>query len=295
MVSGWIILDKPDGITSASAVAQVKHAIKRVTGIIPKIGHTGTLDPFATGVLPLALGESTKLCQFLINHDKSYQLEIHWGSFYNTGDYTGIPTHTGGYIPTFGQIQDILPLFISDIMQVPHQFSAIKKDGKRAYDLARAGTAFTLDARPITIYGLNILSHNNDKTILNVDCSKGTYVRVLAEDIAKKLGTYAHLSALRRTKVGHFSVDDAITLDNDDEIFYKKMLLPQNGLDGIPAMTITGQHQGKIRLGQSLFYSEAEFGKIPECDRFILKYQDKIVAIAGFEQGLIRPKRVFNL
>lgn len=290
MVSGWIVLDKPEGITSAHAVAKVKHIFRRLTGDKPKIGHTGTLDPFATGILPLALGEATKLCQFLIDEQKSYDFEITWGEFRNTGDKTGEVSQTIDGLPTIQELNRILSQFRGDIMQAPHQFSAIKVDGQRAYDLARQGKEFELDKRPISIYQLDLLSHNENKTTFRSKCSKGTYIRVLAEDIAKALGLAGYVSMLRRTYVGGFAMNHAISLDNDDEVFYKKLLAPEIVLDGIPAISLSLGQTKKIQLGQSLFW-DSDF---PTAERFILKYNDKAVAIAIYENGLIRPKRVFN-
>lgn len=289
-LSGWLVLDKPEGISSAHLVGKVKHALRRATGQKPKIGHTGTLDPFASGVLPLALGEATKLCQFLIDDYKGYQFDIAWGHFTNTGDNTGEVTLSSDNIPDIDAIKNILPEFTGDIMQVPHKFSAIKVDGKRAYDLARNGEEFELKARPLHIETLEIISHRDNVTRLYVECSKGTYVRVLAEDIARRLNSSAHVSYLRRTAVGLFDLSQAIGLDNEDEIFYKAVLAPEIALDGIPALNISEAEQGKIRHGQSLFRA----GYTPESERFLLKHSQKIIAIAGFENGMIRPKRILN-
>ncbi|MEM6602869.1 MAG: tRNA pseudouridine(55) synthase TruB [Pseudomonadota bacterium] len=290
-LSGWLNLNKPEHMSSAHAIAKVKHALKRIVGYKPKIGHTGTLDPFASGVLPIAIGEATKLSQFFLDHQKSYTFEVTWGTQYDTGDPTGDIIDSGGFIPNEEAIRDVLPDFIGQILQKPHRYSAVKVNGQRAYKLARNGEDFSLKHRDITIYDLSIIEHFKDKTSFKVSCSKGTYIRVLAEDIARTLGTKGYVSRLIRTEVGAFTLKDAITLDSSDNMIYKAVCDLGTGLGGIPAISISQEEASKIQMGQKIGWQ----APYPDCDRFILRHDHNILAIASYEKGYICPKRVLNI
>jgi tRNA pseudouridine55 synthase len=294
--SGWIILHKQEGDSSAQAVAKVKHALRRITGEKIKIGHTGTLDPFATGVLPLAIGEATKLCDFLVADEKIYDFTMNWGAFRDTGDKTGVVTQICDKRFTCSQIESVLPQFTGTILQHPHRYSAIKQQGVRAYEMARQNIEFTLPARPITIYDLHILSHAGDETTLRVRCSKGTYVRVLAEDIAKAVQGAAYVSMLCRKKVGAFDLKDAVLLDKDDEILYKALMPIEQMLVGMLAIDINARQYQSLQYGQSFMW---QADNLPVCEKFILTHMGKIVAIAIYEldehqQGWIKPKRLIH-
>ncbi|HHY50703.1 MAG TPA: tRNA pseudouridine(55) synthase TruB, partial [Alphaproteobacteria bacterium] len=207
-VSGWLILDKPYGMTSTQAVGRLRwlYAAR-------KAGHAGTLDPLATGVLPVALGEATKTVPVLQEGRKVYRFTLAWGTATTTDDSEGEIVATSERRPLQAEVEAALPAFIGTIMQVPPAFSAVHVGGERAYDIARAGGAVTLAPRPVTIRSLLLLRHGPDASEFELECEKGTYVRALARDLAAALGTRGHVAALRRTAVGRFTEAEAVTLD----------------------------------------------------------------------------------
>lgn len=207
MKDGLILIDKPQGITSFVAVAVVRRALG-----VKHCGHTGTLDPMATGLLPILTGKATKLSTYLLEGDKSYEAVLKFGENTDSFDSTGQVTERGGRIPTLEEIEGILPRFVGKQMQVPPMFSALKRDGVALYKLARQGKSVDLPPREIEIYSLKILEYQNGTLRFAVDCSKGTYIRSLCKDIAQSLGTYGHMSALRRTATCGFLVQEAIPL-----------------------------------------------------------------------------------
>ncbi len=202
---GFILIDKEIGISSAKMLYPIKKKLPKYC----KIGHAGTLDPFASGLLIAAIGRATKAIEYVMGMDKVYQFTVKWGMETDTDDLTGKVINTVNNIPIHSEIAEILYQFHGKIMQQPPKFSAIHIHGKRAYDLARSGLDFNLEARQVIINSLIITNHNDDKTTFIMECSKGCYVRSIARDIAHKLGTYAHVIALRRTKIGDFKVADA--------------------------------------------------------------------------------------
>src|ERR671920_275097 len=206
-VNGWIILDKGVGMTSTHAVAVVKRGLSA-----KKAGHAGTLDPLASGILPIALGEATKTVPFIMDGRKSYVFTVAWGAETNTDDAEGEVVARTDTLPSPAEIEALLPRFTGSIQQVPPRFSAIKIKGERAYDLARDGEAPELTARTVQIDRLAIVAHHADRTIFEADCGKGTYVRALARDLGRALGCLGHVSALRRTRVGPFAEDDAVRI-----------------------------------------------------------------------------------
>ncbi|GGX03455.1 tRNA pseudouridine(55) synthase TruB [Undibacterium macrobrachii] len=207
-INGVLLLDKPVGWSSNDALIKAKRLLNAV-----KAGHTGTLDPFATGLLPLCFGEATKFSADLLDADKTYQTVVHLGVISNTGDTEGELVQTCEVNVTEAQIRAVLEQFKGDILQVPPMYSALKRDGKPLYEYAREGVTLEREARPVTIHQLEFVKYEAPFLTLNVCCSKGTYIRVLGEDIGKALGCGAHLNALRRTQVGHLRLENTVTLD----------------------------------------------------------------------------------
>jgi tRNA pseudouridine55 synthase len=288
-MNGWIILDKPSGITSAHAVAKVKRLLKP-----KKIGHAGTLDPLASGVLPLALGEATKVIHFMVDAGKAYGFTTTWGEERDTDDSEGKTTQTSPQRPSRDEIEAILPRFTGTILQTPPAYSAIKVDGARSYDLARAGEAVELKARQVRVDSLEIEGHSPEKTSFNCECGKGTYIRSLARDMGRELGCLGYVTVLRRLKVGKFDVNHAISLENLEKMVHKDdlgFLYPvESALDDIPAVEIDSDQAKRIKQGQVIpFASRAT-------ERTVLaKHNDILVAVCSVAQDMMTPVRVFNL
>lgn len=241
-MSGLLVIDKPAGVTSAEVVRRVKRRVR------VKVGHLGTLDPFATGVLPLCLGEATKIAQFLSDADKTYEGLIRLGAATDTGDRTGTVVRTAA-VPSLdaAALDAAAARFTGTAEQRPPMYSALKQQGVPLYELARRGVEVERAARPITITALTLALEGADTLRLTVSCSKGTYVRVLAEDIGLALGTVAHLEALRRTRFGHFTLDDAVTL----EAWTPAAVLPiGRALGHLPVVRATAEVAAGIRRGQ---------------------------------------------
>lgn len=300
-VSGWIILDKPYGISSTQATS----IVRRLAGAA-KAGHAGTLDPLATGVLPIALGEATKTIPYMVESAKQYRFQVTWGEQRTTDDAEGAVIATSGHRPTADAIMAVLPLFKGLIDQRPPLFSALKIEGKRAYDLARTNNSLVLQeleqdialkTRPVRIDDLILESIDspNQATFL-VTCGPGTYVRSLARDIAKILHTKGYVSFLRRVFVGKFHEDDAISLEKLRELGHKSELyrrfLPLGAvLDDIPAVPITVEDAVKICQGQRISVKENhKFSSL-----VILFLLGEVLAIAQEHDGYFYPKRVFNV
>ena len=256
-MNGWVIVDKPVGMTSTRVVSLVKRLFNT-----KKAGHGGTLDPFATGVLPIALGEATKTMPYILESSKAYRFRVKWGEGRSTEDLEGEVTEISAHRPTPADIGHILSQFCGEIEQVPPRYSAIHIDGKRAYDLARAGEDFEVPSRRVTIESLTFLEADAETALFDVTCSKGTYIRSLARDMARALGTCGHLIELRRTKAGPFCDKDAILLDSLIEMGHKAVgegcVLPlQAALDDILAVwrilaavtTPSGTSTGHRRCG----------------------------------------------
>ena len=296
MLHGWIILDKPLGLGSTNAVSAVKRALREAGEPKTKVGHGGTLDPLATGVLPIALGEATKLAGQMLDATKSYDFTIQFGEQTDTLDLEGKVIATSDHRPTLADVEAILPSFTGPIEQVPPAYSALKVDGERAYDLARKGIEVELKTRSVTIHELKILPGTGrwqpqadggglspvdgplhqvtlgppprpgeEFITLAATVSKGTYIRSLARDIALALGTVGHVTMLRRTKAGPFTLESAISLDNLNEAAKARALtrtvLPlRAGLDDIPALPVTPDQARLLRHGQSLFGIPAKPG-----------------------------------
>jgi tRNA pseudouridine55 synthase len=260
-----------------------------------KVGHGGTLDPLASGVLPVALGEATKLSGRMLNADKVYEFTIGFGTETDTLDGEGVAVATSEKRPSLSEVEAVLPRFTGKIEQVPPAFSALKVDGKRAYALARAGEHIALKSRNVTISALSIISGETDEVTLEARVSKGTYIRSLARDIARALETVGHVTALRRTRAGPFTLDSAISLDKLGEAAkgrsLEQHLLPlAAGLDDIPALLVTPDQAGALRQGRTLIGIAAQPGLYFATD------QDIPVALVELGEGdILRVVRGFNL
>ena len=257
-IHGWIILDKPVGLGSTQAVSAVKRALREAGEPKMKVGHGGTLDPLASGVLPIALGEATKLAGRMLDATKAYDFTIRFGEETDTLDLEGKVIATSAVRPTREEIEAILLRFTGPIRQTPPAFSALKVDGKRAYDLARAGEEVALKVREVTIHTLSPIEVKDDEATLSATVSKGTYIRSLARDIAHALGTVGHVTMLRRTKAGPFTLEKAISLDFLGDAAKARALtrtvLPlEAGLDDIPGLPVTPEQAQLLRHGQQLF------------------------------------------
>ena len=300
---GWLILDKPRGLGSTQAVSAVKRNL-REAGINMKlkgglkVGHGGTLDPLAEGVLPIALGEATKLAGRMLDSDKVYAFTIQFGEQTDTLDTEGVCVATSDVRPTLEQVQAVLPRFTGPIEQAPPMYSAIKVDGRRAYDLARAGQDVEMKLRAVTIHGLKIIGCSGegalDSVTLEADVSKGTYIRSLARDIALALGTCGHVTYLRRIKAGPFTLEKAISLDSLNEIGkgapLEDHLLPlEAGLDGIPALALDPESAQAARQGRVI-------SGLPHPDGLHLaRLGDVPVALMEIEGGAATVVRGFNV
>lgn len=257
IVSGVLLIDKPQGMTSQQVVSKVKYLLKSDVHDSKKAGHTGTLDPMATGLLPICLGEATKFSHYQLDAIKSYHAIIKLGEQTDTGDAEGEIIAT---IPvpnvTQAMLQSVIKQFLGEIMQVPPMYSALKKDGKKLYELAREGIEVERAARPLIIYELSLTPLSDQQLQLTVTCSKGTYVRVLAEDIAKALGTLGHLTALRRVQTGDFEIANAITLADfaalDIAARFDKLLAVDACIHSLPSLLLDDSQSKRIRQGQRL-------------------------------------------
>jgi len=257
---GWLILDKPVGLGSTQAVAAVKRALRTAGHGKAKVGHGGTLDPLASGVLPIAIGEATKLSGRMLDADKAYDFTISFGAQTDTLDAEGKVIAQSDVRPTGPQVEAALPRFTGAIAQVPPAFSALKVDGKRAYDLARAGEEVELKSRDVVIHQLRtspLGGEDLQEITLSALVSKGTYIRSLARDIAHALGTVGHVTMLRRTKAGPFTLESAISLDILDQAAkdarLQELLLPLTaGLDDIPVLAVSPDQAQALRQGRRL-------------------------------------------
>ncbi|MBI3446033.1 MAG: tRNA pseudouridine(55) synthase TruB [Magnetospirillum sp.] len=299
-IHGWLAIDKPLGLSSAQVVARVKRLLNAA-----KVGHGGTLDPLATGILPIALGEATKTVSYVMDGSKTYRFQIRWGEATSTDDREGEVTQTSDIRPTDAAIIAALPVFTGEITQVPPIYSAIKVDGERAYDLARAGEVVELASRVVQIDSFTLLgSPDADHADFEVECGKGTYIRSLARDLAKALGTVGHISVLRRAACGPFTEENAISLESLDELGQRPgprtFLLPiETALDDIPALALTESEARRLQSGNPVSvlhvasrHPQASFASGTMCKAMSGK---RLVALACIESGEIRPVRVMNL
>ncbi|PCI00907.1 MAG: tRNA pseudouridine(55) synthase TruB [Alphaproteobacteria bacterium] len=306
IVNGWINLDKPLEMTSTQAVGKIKRILN-----VKKVGHAGTLDPMATGILPIAIGEATKTVQFIQDREKGYSFTIMWGEAKDTDDGEGETIASSDVRPSEDAIIAALPAFIGEIDQIPPKFSAIKIKGARAYDLAREGVEFEMKSRKVNVYDLTLV-HCDDKTAtLSMRCGKGTYVRSLARDLALELGTYGYVSMLRRTFVGGFHENDAISFDKLAEIVdnsgaQEATLGLETALDDIPALPLSDQEASRLRNGQKIIFSARPdmerlnahgINPLTAKDMIVLAVNDngKPLGITRMNGVSMKPERLFNL
>jgi tRNA pseudouridine55 synthase len=298
-VHGWIVLDKPVGMTSTHAVAVIKHlyAAKRA-------GHAGTLDPLASGCLPIALGEATKTVPFVVDSRKTYLFTVRWGEERDTDDAEGRVVASSDNRPDEAAIRALLPRFTGTIEQVPPRFSAVKIGGERAYDLARDGETVDLAPRAVAIHRLELVeTPDRDHSAFAAECGKGTYVRSLARDLGRALGALGHVSALRRSRVGPFGEADMMPLEQIESLCHRAAageghladtLLPiETALDDIPALAISPADAARLARGQAVLLR----GRDASIFRGMVQVASggQLVAIAEVERGEIVPRRVFNL
>ena len=293
-IHGWLVIDKAQGMGSTDVVNQTRRLFNA-----NKNGHCGTLDPFATGVLPIAFGEATKLIPLVTDGEKEYEFTVRWGVATASGDTETEAVAFSDKRPDRAEIEAVLPQFVGQITQVPPVYSAIKINGQRAYDLARAGKEVEIPERIVEIKKLELLSAETDQAQFRVVCSKGTYVRTLGQDLALRLGTVGHLTALRRTLCGNFDLSQKILLENLKKIEYgedlRKNLLPLiTCLRDIADIAVTEVDAAKLRQGQALspraYEVERLMGKTAAAT-----LNGQLVALIRIEERRIAPVRVFNL
>jgi tRNA pseudouridine55 synthase len=299
-IHGWLIIDKPAGMTSNAVVG----AVRRLTNAA-KVGHGGTLDPLATGVLPIALGEATKTVSYVMDALKSYRFTVCWGEARDTDDREGAVIATSDVRPTRAGIEAALAAFRGDIAQIPPRYSAIKVAGRRAYDLARADEAVELAARTIHIERFDLIDMpDRDHAVFEVTSGKGAYMRSLARDLAEHLGTRGHIAVLRRLAVGKFTADGAISLDNLEKLGHSAppsdFLLPiETALADIPALALTEEEARRLRLGQPVAVlpvaRRTSLQDVPKDSVLCAMTAGKLVAMARIQGGEIRPVRVLNI
>lgn len=298
-VHGWLIVDKPIGVTSTQVVAKVR----RLTGAA-KVGHGGTLDPLASGVLPIALGEATKTVAYAMDGDKTYHFRIRFGIQRSTDDAEGEITATSDQRPTDAEIEAVLPRFLGEVTQVPPIYSAIKIEGKRAYDLARDSQDVEMKPRIVRIDALRLLGRPDpDHADFEASCGKGTYMRALARDLSLALGTVGHVVRLRRIRVGAFWEKDAISLEKLMELAHSapalEHLLPvATVLDDIPALALTEAEAKRLKSGQSVsllrLANRMPIETIPQDGVLRTMCEGQLVALARIRDGEVQPIRVFN-
>lgn len=297
-IHGWVVLDKPVNMTSTQAVSKVRWLFDA-----KKAGHAGTLDPLASGCLPIALGEATKTVPYAMDGRKVYEFSVRFGAETTTDDLEGPVTQTSDSRPSRDDILAILPDFTGVIQQVPPQFSAIKVDGERAYDIARDGETVALAAREIVVHALTLTDMPDaDTATFQAECSKGTYVRALARDMGRVLGAFGHVVHLRRLLVGPFNEDAMISLEELEELRHSapgdadvaaKLCPVETVLDDIPALAITAAEEARLKQGQSIIM-RGQNAPVAEGAAYAT-HRGQIVALGEIKQASFQPTRVFNL
>lgn len=293
-INGWLVIDKEYAMGSTQVVGKLKWLLKP-----KKIGHAGTLDPLATGVLPIALGKATKTIPFVMDGEKTYEFTVKWGDETSTDDVEGAFVLTSNKRPELEEIKNILPHFTGDITQIPPKYSALKIDGKRAYDLARAGLEVDIKPRQVHVKALTILNHNaaDGATTFEVVCSKGTYVRTIGHDLGRALECYGHITMLRRTKCGPFEIKDAILLANMEKNDYNSNacgILPlKAALGDISVLAVNKEEAALLMQGRSLYGGDRVKEQPAQAEKiFALFYLDQTIALARLEKGYLKPFRV---
>ena len=296
-INGWLVLDKPVAMTSTHAVSVAKRVFQA-----RRAGHAGTLDPLASGLLPIALGEATKTVAFVMEGRKLYRFTVRWGEERDTDDAEGRVTAVSSERPSVDRIRALLPRFTGQIEQVPPRFSAVKIEGERAYDLARDGEVVELDPRPVAIHRLEVLDAPDvDHAVFAAECGKGAYIRSLARDLGQALGCLGHVTALRRTAVGPFYEDRAVPLEtlerlarDGDTAALAALLLPvEAGLASLPAVRVSAADAGRLARGQAVLLRGRD---APVMEGWVsVSAHGSLVALAEVERGELRPRRIFNL
>ena len=307
-VSGWINLDKPQGMTSTQAVSKVRRLLDA-----QKAGHAGTLDPLATGILPIALGEATKTVPFLVEGEKAYRFTIEWGRSTATLDSEGETTAQSDVRPSPAAAALALEAFVGEILQAPPAYSAVKIGGERAYALARRGVELELQPRPVTIHSAQVASvPDADHIEIEIECGKGTYVRALARDLSAKLGACGHVSQLRRTRVGRFAEADSISMEGLENFCHRgaglEALLPvETALDDIPAMAMTQEDAFRLSQGRAVVLLPRQVETLQarlksrtigdkDASRTVLATdQGRALALCEMRAGRLQPVRLFHL
>ncbi len=308
-VSGWVILDKPKGMGSTEAVSKIKWLFNA-----EKAGHAGTLDPLASGMLPIALGEATKTVPYVMDGTKVYQFNVAWGEERNTDDLEGEVTKTSDKRPTKEEILAVLPEYVGVIMQTPPQFSAIKINGNRAYDLAREGEKIEIPAREVEIDSLELIDITPEgHAVFEIECGKGTYVRSLARDIGRKLGCYGYIAELRRIEVSPFTEDDFVELSELERVAPEKGEPDQDGnlpvrdfsalddllietgaaLEFLPQYPLSDDQAHRVKMGNPVILRGRD-APVDE-DEVCVTQKGKLLAIGMIEKGQFKPKRVFTI
>ena len=298
-VHGWVVLDKPVGMTSTHAVSVIKHLFSA-----KRCGHAGTLDPLASGALPIAMGEATKTVPFVMDGRKLYRFTVRWGEERDTDDAEGRVVAESRDRPSIEAIQAVLPRFTGLISQVPPRYSAIKIEGERAYDLARDGEVVELQPRPVEITRLDLVEVlDPDHAVLEAECGKGTYVRSLARDMGRTLGCFGHVSALRRTAVGPFAPESMVPLENLEDLCHRAAagegsladaLMPvETALDDIPAVAVSRADAARLSRGQAVLLRGRDAPNFT--GTISVTVAGQLLALAELDRGEIVPKRVFNL
>jgi tRNA pseudouridine55 synthase len=296
-VHGWLVLDKPQNMTSTQAVGIVRRVFNA-----QKAGHSGTLDPLATGILPIALGEATKTVSFAVDGEKAYRFTVRWGAETETDDTEGAISNTSDQRPDRASIEALLPQFHGEIMQVPPAYSAIKVDGARAYDLARDGETVVLNARPVFIDSLKLVDMPDAATsVFEARCGKGTYVRALARDMGRLLGCYGHVIALRRTQVGPFDEAIAVAMDdlkaasdaNDAEQLLRFLQPVEAALADLPELLVSQSDAASLARGQTVLIRGRD-APILSGPAYATS-KGRLIALGELAKGALHPTRVFNL
>lgn len=296
-VNGWLVLDKPLGRTSTQALGAVKRMFDA-----QKAGHAGTLDPLATGVLPIAFGEATKTVSYAVDGEKAYRFTVTWGNERTTDDTEGEIVASSDTRPSVAEIEALLPQFTGEISQVPPQFSAIKVAGNRAYDLARDGEVVELQPRTVNINDLRLLGVvDGNSAIFEAECGKGTYVRAIARDLGRSLGCYGHVSELRRLAVGSFTEEEAVSMDElvaaheegGAEALESYLQPVESALEDLTELTLTPSDASELARGKTVLLRGRDAPVFT--GGFFAMCKGQLIAIGDAEKGQLRPNRVFNL
>ncbi|KQT43126.1 tRNA pseudouridine synthase B [Aureimonas sp. Leaf454] len=312
-VSGWVILDKPKGLGSTEAVSKIKWLY-----FAQKAGHAGTLDPLASGMLPIALGDATKTVPFVMDGLKIYRFTVRWGAETTTDDTEGPVVRASDIRPGEEEIRDAMEDYVGEIMQIPPQFSAIKIDGERAYDLAREGETVEIAARQVVVHRLELLELRDDEAVFEAECGKGTYVRSIARDMGRDLGCFGHITELRRIAVGAFDEDDMVTLEDleaagdegretltPDEIeagarprvvdftgLDEYILDPALALSDLYEVSLTDEQAGRVLSGNPVLLRGRDAPAF--CEEAYATGLGRLIALGAVEEGAFKPKRVFG-